>query len=232
MNNWRTRDKYNDFVIDLRQQWLPEDIYTRVLVSVSHEALPSVSGYKIYLRLPWDIDLMKALMTDHKFQVHHARQDYVLLYKDTGLPEYFNSCAGASAIITQGTQVFTCKDLYHDMPLPGGGIERGETPETAVVREVAEEVSLNVGVKRLVACWIRPASLMGLNDYHFFYECTLEGPYEPKEDPSEIVPGSSKFVDPEAVKGPSVCKLILDHLFKSGKPGRAILGDGSHLHLF
>jgi ADP-ribose pyrophosphatase YjhB (NUDIX family) len=41
----------------------------------------------------------------------------------------------------------------HLFVLPGGGIDRGETPEAAAAREVKEEVGLEVGDVRFVACY-------------------------------------------------------------------------------
>lgn len=38
----------------------------------------------------------------------------------------------------------------HYFSIPGGGIEAGETPEMAVVRELFEETSIDVSVKRLL----------------------------------------------------------------------------------
>jgi 8-oxo-dGTP diphosphatase len=46
--------------------------------------------------------------------------------------------------------------LRRDVPvwvLPGGGIEKGETPEHAIVREILEETGFHVKVKRLVGSY-------------------------------------------------------------------------------
>ncbi len=42
--------------------------------------------------------------------------------------------------------------------LPGGGIEEGETPEHAVIREVKEETGLVVKIRRKTGCYL-PANL-------------------------------------------------------------------------
>jgi mutator protein MutT len=60
----------------------------------------------------------------------------------------------AAAIVLQGNNVALIQRqrdgrLYH--VFPGGGIEAGETPEQAVVREVQEELGLEVCVERLIA---------------------------------------------------------------------------------
>lgn len=44
----------------------------------------------------------------------------------------------------------------HYFTFPGGGVDEGETPEQAVVREVSEELGMEVRVVRLVAkVWFR-----------------------------------------------------------------------------
>ena len=44
--------------------------------------------------------------------------------------------------------------------LPGGGVEAGESPSEAVVREVSEETGLRVRVKRLVGVYSDPNQLV------------------------------------------------------------------------
>ena len=53
--------------------------------------------------------------------------------------------------------------------MPGGWVDPGETPEQAVVREVAEETGLRVSAPRLLHAKQRPASV------HYTFACTLGG---------------------------------------------------------
>ena len=60
-------------------------------------------------------------------------------------------------ILDSSNRVLLChrrdKDLWN---LPGGGLESGETPWQGVVREVAEEVGLQVTVNRLIGVYSKP----------------------------------------------------------------------------
>ena len=53
--------------------------------------------------------------------------------------------------------------------MPGGWVDPGETPEQAVVREVAEETGLRVSAPRLLHTEQRAASV------HYTYGCNLDG---------------------------------------------------------
>src|SRR5256885_13739791 len=53
--------------------------------------------------------------------------------------------------------------------MPGGWVDPGETPEQAVVREVAEETGLRVSAPRLLHAERRPASV------HYTFACALDG---------------------------------------------------------
>lgn len=61
---------------------------------------------------------------------------------------------GVRAVVTNGAgQVLLLQHTYiHGWYLPGGGVERGETAETAVVRELAEEAGVRaVSRPRLIS---------------------------------------------------------------------------------
>lgn len=61
-----------------------------------------------------------------------------------------------------------------DVPVwvfPGGGIENGESPEEAVIRETFEETGLIVEVKKIVGEYF---PLNKLTNYTLVYECTIK----------------------------------------------------------
>lgn len=65
---------------------------------------------------------------------------------------------GAFAVITNGRgEVLLCHRTDYDLwNMPGGGVEDGESPWEAVVRETREEVRLDVVVERLTGVYWKP----------------------------------------------------------------------------
>jgi ADP-ribose pyrophosphatase YjhB (NUDIX family) len=63
--------------------------------------------------------------------------------------------------------------------LPGGGVDEGERPEDAIIREILEETGFTVKIKRLVGVYL-PANR--LTKVTHLYECTI---LEGKETPSQ-----------------------------------------------
>jgi 8-oxo-dGTP diphosphatase len=118
---------------------------------------------------------------------------------------------GVFVAVWQGGRVLAIRNSYRDwLALPGGGIGRGESPETAARRELAEEVGVAVapGALRLVA--EIPSTFEWRRDRCSFFEIELAGPIEPRVDRREVV--WADFVAPEAA--------LADHL---APPVRAYL---------
>lgn len=92
--------------------------------------------------------------------------------------------ATARAIIIRDGKVLLFERWRHDLTgkqlhyfsIPGGGIDPGETPEQAVVRELQEEMLIEVKPLKLLA---RQSALKRKN-YHYYYLC-------------EIVSGTPRF---------------------------------------
>jgi 8-oxo-dGTP diphosphatase len=80
---------------------------------------------------------------------------------------------GAFAIIFDDQdQVLLCHRRDMDLwNLPGGGVESGELPTDAVLREVREETGLEVVIERLVGVYGKPAK----DDLVFAFSCRVVG---------------------------------------------------------
>ena len=80
---------------------------------------------------------------------------------------------GAFAMIfdEQG-RVLLCHPRDNDVwNLPGGGVESGEMPTEAVMREVMEETGLEVDIERLVGVYGK----IGKDEYVFSFVCRITG---------------------------------------------------------
>lgn len=82
----------------------------------------------------------------------------------------------AAVIFNSKGEVLLAEHIFHPLfpwGLPGGWVEAGEHPETAIVRELSEELSVIGTVEHLVhSAHINPSHL------DFAYLCTIDRPIE------------------------------------------------------
>lgn len=78
---------------------------------------------------------------------------------------------GARAIVINDKgQILLVKHSYQPhWHLPGGGVDNGETPKAAVIRELKEEVGLIVAEDEPVLHGVYQHVYMGVNDYPIIY---------------------------------------------------------------
>ena len=90
----------------------------------------------------------------------------------------------AAVIFNEKKQILLVKLTYqrfHPWGIPGGGIDYGEQPDDAVVRELLEETGLRIEVEKLLFAktW---ASRVGM-----YYLCRItEGEFQPSDEVVEI----------------------------------------------
>jgi mutator protein MutT len=82
------------------------------------------------------------------------------------------------AALVEGGRVCLLLNHRDQWELPGGRLERGESPEDCLVREVREETGLDVAVESLLAARaFQPAP--GKEIFAVVYRCRLTAPAEP-----------------------------------------------------
>ena len=91
---------------------------------------------------------------------------------------------GAFVVIIRENAVLLCHRTDRDAwNLPGGGVERGESPWAAAVREVAEEVGVTVSLSRLVGVYHKSAQ----NDIVFTFTGTvINGTPRPSDEADRV----------------------------------------------
>jgi 8-oxo-dGTP pyrophosphatase MutT (NUDIX family) len=85
--------------------------------------------------------------------------------------------------------------------LPGGGVEEGESPEEALVREVREETGYSVRVGRPVHLWITHSKLRSgemVTGIIASFECTTRSSRDPQVDHDEHT--EFRWVERDAVR--------------------------------
>ena len=73
-------------------------------------------------------------------------------------------------IKNEENRVLLClRNDYNIWNLPGGGLEKGETPWQGIIREVKEETGLNIEVIKLIGVYSKPNK----DEIVFSFECNI-----------------------------------------------------------
>jgi len=123
---------------------------------------------------------------------------------------------GVFVAVWHGGHVLAIRNSYRDwLALPAGGIRRGETPESAARRELAEEVGVAIapGALRFVA--EIPTTFEWKRDRCSFFEIELTAPIAPRVDRREVV--WAGFVAPEAALADHLAPPVRAYLVARGR---------------
>jgi mutator protein MutT len=77
-------------------------------------------------------------------------------------------------VVLAGDRVFLLRNERAEWELPGGRLEAGEDPAACVVREIREELAIDVTVGALLDCWLYEV-LPGREVVIVTYGCRYEG---------------------------------------------------------
>ncbi len=102
---------------------------------------------------------------------------------------------------------------------PGGGVQFGETIETALAREVHEETGLKIKPVRLL--WIHEFLELPYHAIEFYFECSISGGMlrlgnDPELSKEEQMLLEVKFVSPEEAETYPITPEFLIDYFKKG----------------
>jgi mutator protein MutT len=120
---------------------------------------------------------------------------------------------GAFAIIAQNDKILLChrrdKDLWN---LPGGKVEDGESPWEGVMREVKEEIGVDVSVNKLLGIYFKTEQ----NEIVFSFECSVKNGEPILSDEADEI----KFFSLEEIPAntaPRQVERIKDYLLQNTK---------------
>lgn len=95
------------------------------------------------------------------------------------------------------------KNIPYGLALPGGFVDIGESVEEAVVREMKEEISLDVTISKLFGVYSNPKRDKRFHTVSIVYICKAYGEPLGADDAKEATVVKLKDIDPS--------KLVFDH---------------------
>lgn len=86
-----------------------------------------------------------------------------------------------------GVVLISRKNPPHGLAFPGGFVDIGESVETAVVREMKEEISLDVEITKLLGVYSKPDRDPRFHTASVVYICKAYGEPKAADDAKEVI---------------------------------------------
>ena len=86
----------------------------------------------------------------------------------------YRGLVSVKGVILHEGRVVLLKNERDEWELPGGKLERGESPEACVAREIEEELGLRVRVGPILDAWLYEEIVPGFDIFVVTYGCLAE----------------------------------------------------------
>ncbi|HON52844.1 MAG TPA: NUDIX domain-containing protein [Bacteroidales bacterium] len=147
-----TEDRYRGITIQIQNIPIEE---TRFTVDLQE----CIETYKhhplLWITIPIEKSGLIPILTKQGFMFHNCKLNTLVLVKkniqETHIPTTKNYIVGVGAIVIQANKILVVQNSFsHEFALPGGHIEKGETIQQALQREVLEETGIDIQFESIV----------------------------------------------------------------------------------